>query len=334
MTVLEINIDNKNYLEEMITNYIQLPTVGNAHIEYGITNITRYLNAKKGKVSEKYWRAYFDFLFFSKNKKKYETASELYSKVLKKSPPDWRNIKIKEESSRMPNVIKIMDLKSISKERIKDFIETIKESSYSRIDFSNTDFEKEDLVSITNIKELFANIKGEKCQILGQINFCNYLEQKIKQEDNKIYWNLLLDVYQCLGNKADYETLSMDYIDKFEESVLDYNQKNILVSIEDNEQDLGILKTSKNIELNEIINLTYFLEEHLNQDKYEIEIDFNNTQFISYSALEELSKFILNNMDEIKNKNVIFKNLNQITYTSMEVMGVDFNIVNHKMIKY
>lgn len=329
-----IDVDSKNYLEEVINNYIQMPSLNNEHITYGITQMANYLNAKKGKVLEKNWRAYFDFLIFNHDLSKFEKATELYTKVLKKSPPAWREIDQKVENE-ATNIIKFSDLRTISKDKIKDFINTVKnEIAYSRIDFSNTDFENETLNNIELLHYLFSEIKGQKCQILGQINLTNFLEERIHKGASKEYWTLLLEIYQCVGNKADYETLSMDYITKFEESVLDYNAKFILSTSEEKFEELSVLTMSKEVDKSEIIQLTYFLNEKLNQEAQIIEIDFQNTQLINYSALEELSKFILNNSQIIKEKSLIFTNVNQVTLTSMEIMGIDFELVSYKMIKY
>lgn len=333
---MNIDVDSKNFLEEVVNNYIQLPTDGKAHIKYGIQQMMNLLKDKKGKVSEKNWRAYFDFLFFDNNIEKFEKAAESYTKVLKKSPPVWRETENKEENE-ATNVIKIGDLSTISKARIKDFINTVQnENSYSRIDFSNTDFTKESLEGIALMQELFHEIRGYKCQILGQINLTNFLENKIKKEnqENKEYWLLLLETYQCVGNKNDYENLSLDYITKFEESVLDYNEKYVLNDIEDAPKEINVFSMSKEVNKSEIIQMTYFLNEKLNQDKQIIEIDFINTQVINYNALEELSKYILNNASLMKNKTLLFKNVNQVLLTSMEIMGIDFDLISYKMIKY
>ena len=50
---MNIDVDSKNFLEEVVNNYIQLPTDGKAHIKYGIQQMMNLLKDKKGKVSEK-----------------------------------------------------------------------------------------------------------------------------------------------------------------------------------------------------------------------------------------------------------------------------------------
>ena len=335
MNNVDIDLNSKNFLEEVVNNYIQLPTNENEHIKYGINQMTKYLNLKKGKVLEKDWQAYFDLLFFEENHQKFEKATELYTKVTLKSPPIWRDFEVKKEHE-ATNVIKFSDLYSISKARIEDFIDTVKnELAYSRIDFSNTDFTRENKESIELLKTLFYEIQGCKCQIIGQINLTNFLENKVKEDStDQSYWLLLLAIYQCVGNRTDYENLAMEYVIKFEESVLDYKPQFVLISEENKIKQLDIMEMSKEVDKSEIVQLTYLLNEKLMQEEKMIEIDFNNTQTIYYSALEELSKFILKNSELIKEKSVFFKNVNRIVLTAMEVMGIDFNLISYKMVKY
>lgn len=186
------------------------------------------------------------------------------------------------------------------------------------------------------LKNLFYEIKGCKCQIIGQINLVKYLEKKIETDYNDLpedFWLLLLEVYQCLGNVNAYENLAFQYIEKFEKSVLDFNKKHVLIIEEEKKNENFIL--SIDVEKTEIVQLSYELSEKLNQaQQNKIEIDFEKVQLIRYSALEELSKFILEHADLLKEKDLIFKNVNQVTYTSLEIMGIDFDLVQCKMIKY
>lgn len=332
------DFDDKNFLENVINNYIQMTLPEN--INFAVKQIADLLNEKKGKVEEKNWFAYFDLLIFSNNRTKFDKATELYAKVLQKSPPSWREIQYSSNFEET-NLIKISNLSTLSAARIKDFIDIVKQgNSYSRIDFSNTQFETDEgdlsLSGVEVLKNLFYEIKGCKCQIIGQINLVKYLEKKIETDYNDLpedFWLLLLEVYQCLGNVNAYENLAFQYIEKFEKSVLDFNKKHVLIIEEEKKNENFIL--SIDVEKTEIVQLSYELSEKLNQaQQNKIEIDFEKVQLIRYSALEELSKFILEHADLLKEKDLIFKNVNQVTYTSLEIMGIDFDLVQCKMIKY
>lgn len=337
-----INVKSPNFLEELIYQYTKLPTNNREYLDFGLENLTAYLNANAGKVHEKYWRIYFDFLFFLNNYNKFEKAAELYTKVLKKSPPNWRETK-EEEFSGMNNVMKITNINHISKAKVLDFIESAK-TKYSKLDFSATHFQSEENneSSIELLRFLFHSIRGLKCQILGEVNLISFLEQEIKKNHvHQETFLLLLEIYQCVGYREKYEELALDYIDKFEESVLDYNKKYVLVNENDNDNVLDEKEfcLSEKVDKSEIIQLEQWLFNKLQKQEGQqhfdlIQIDCKNTKIIDFTALEYLAKSINNNSSVFKDKNIVFKNLAQIVYSSMEILGVDKHIVKLKLIKY
>lgn len=320
-------MQDENVYNDLILQYIKVaPPLNITEVE---SQVTTYLNKCKGVTDKKFWYILFDMLVFSENKKKYDNVSEMFMKTFNLLAPSWRKIENKQANNGV-NLLKFSTLNNVSEARIKDFIKSVKSDELSRLDFSTTQFDdqKDYQNSIKIINQLLTNIKGESVHILGQLNLIKFLENE-KRKEKKDYWELLLNLYQLVGEEKKHENLSLEYIDKFNETTPEFNEKYVAKNpITETKQSFVIPNV---IDINEMIKLIEEIKQDLTKDKSIISFNFKDVILIHYGALEELAKFSLNLQT---NKIIKLENLHQVIYSSLEIMGVDKNKIRLSLAKY
>jgi hypothetical protein len=354
-----MDIHSKTFFEDLISNYCK--TVNSPKALPETTQLLiNYLNFNKGQVDKKYWLCLFDMRHFENNKVEFSKAADLYAKTLKELPPSWVGEEIVDSTS--VNLIKIVDLNDISKTRVDDFIKDVrKRDDYSRIDFSSVSLEINEINSLEVLLYLLKTVQGEKCQIIGHSKLVKFLQDQVQNRSkNKSFWLLLFSFYQWLGQEVQYNELVDLYLQDFEETVPEYQEK-YRMNIKDianggfvdprlvlnlkgvlTKQDVIYITSyisteSENIDMKQNIlkrkNERKLLLDAKEPD--EINIDMGNVKGIQYGALEDLVNFLLQNKHLFEGKSINFNNLRQIILSSLQLVGInEFPNVSLNLIKY
>lgn len=355
--MLEVDVEDVGFYDKLLAFYAKESLKNPEFIKKTKTLLIQYMNHYKGKVEKKYWYTLFDLRYFENDKEGFEKTADLYAKTLNQLPPNW--IAPKQKNKNSVDFFKLSDLNNISKAKVEDLIkEATENNSYVRVDFSAADLENlnEDKNDLDLLIFMLRELMGTKCQIIGSMKFVRFLQNQIeKQTDYKNYWLLLFALYQLLGNQLQYEELTDLYLTKFEETVMEFKDKFVVEQSnkDPNEYDENVqeMVLKEKVEKHDLIFIEKFLkrkieeldaQEDLKSDQMvsdlkkvkTIEINFEDVKAIHYGALEDFAKLFLQYQDSLYDKKVVLKNLRQIIYSSMLMIGVDTKFVELKLYKY
>lgn len=323
----------------------------NGESEKAIAILIKHLNDTKGQAPVSAWYMLLDAYQATNQPAPFEKLSIYFSSRFKASPPSWHNIDSPDKKSNLSvgrNALSIDGIpSSVSDDKISDFISASKHTGNCRIDLSRIKISESDellLTGLTKINEVLTEIRKLKIpvQLMGDAHLIekltyivNDLENK-PEEENKIFWNLLLELYQWSGEEDLFEDLAIRYAMSYEESPPGYLTDNVVISadlqesIEDNPIDSqGRIIPETVIDQQNIDKLTKKIEEVL-RAKGSVLINFENVSRMDFYSSGTLANF-LGNLNVDKSKIVIDSPIELITLLS-EITGASsfFTVKNRK----
>lgn len=293
-------------LEDFLIELMQQPLQKNQYVNYGINKIKKIINSNKNQ-DENLWLIYLDLIKIQGDEKKYYDISKLYFKTFFKSPPEW----IKDEGKKIPKINFLKYQKGID---IKEFLS--KQHYYSTIDFSTTDFNLMEENDFKNIAFILNNTQN--CKILGGINLIKFLQDRINSENlitKEDDFLLLLSLLNYLDDEDGYNKEGLKYIYTFLKTPPDY-KINKLKNKRDKDTYLLPLLVNKT----DVVEIIMFIDEQIKNGVKIIKLNAEFCNFLSYSAIEELSKYLIMNQN-VKNL-ILFVNCSNLISLSLSTMGI------------
>ena len=289
-------------LEDFLIELMQQPLQRNQYVNYGIEKIKKIISSSK-EQEEKIWLIYLDLLKIQGEEKKFQDISRLYFKTFFKSPPEW----IKDEGKKVPKINFLKYQKGVD---LTEFLSL--QHYYSTLDFSTTDFSSIEDIDLKKIGFILQKTHG--CRILGSVNLIKFLQSKIEIENKKEDFLLLLSLLNYLDDEENYNVEALKFLKLFEKTPPDFSPKKIKKDRDSYQLPLLVNKT-------DVVDITMFIDEQIKKGVKIIKLNAEYCNFLSYSAIEELSKFLILNKSE-KNL-VIITNCSNLIGFPLSTMGID-----------
>lgn len=298
------------------------------------------LNEHSGQVDLNEWYMIFDAYQSTGQQSRFEKLALFFSSLFGISPPAWEKFsngtKNRDAMGRSALNIdgSISDLQS---EKIKDFLSASKESKTCRIDFSRIkllDNDPELEESLVRLLKMMQEIRKHKItgQIMGDMNFIDTLKEHIAyikdvkeySDKNKVYWLILLELYQWHGQEEEFDDLGFDYAMSFEESPPSYNESQVMKSLSESDEDDylnddGSIQADSIIDRQNINKLIKHIDEQIKQQE-NVVVDFKYTSRLDFYAAMELAKY-LGNLG-LDNSRIVIRHPIELIVTLLNMTGV------------
>ena len=146
------------------------------------------------------------------------------------------------------------------------------------------------------------------------VNLIKFLQSKIEVENKEEDFLLLLSLLNYLDDEENYNAEALKFLKLFEKTPPDFYPKKIKKDRDSYQLPLLVNKT-------DVVDITMFIDEQIKKGVKIIKLNAEYCNFLSYSAIEELSKFLILNKSE-KNL-VIITNCSNLIGFSLSTMGID-----------
>lgn len=154
------------------------------------------------------------------------------------------------------------------------------------------------------------------------LNFLQYMKIYNKTINKTI--NLLIDYYKLDKNKFNKEISILDEKYCIHEDI----RFNNMVNCKKNKNEIN----KKGIDIGELVNKLYNMNIWI-YENYKVNILYYNFQSYTY-FLELINKYETEYTKNNKNNNIFIENINRIYKISNEILNIEFNINNKKIIHY
>lgn len=309
--------------------------------EDALNRLRDYINENKGNVDKRYWFMLMDIYQILNDEKSFEKVALLFANSFGTSPPSWisNNDENKKSNISGKNII-ILDSKLNEEQsnNFKDFLKASKEEKFCRINASQCKFDQSDFSGILLFYKLLVDLRKNRVLsvLMGDnilLSFCKSIVEQNHRglKDDFIaheqdFWLFYLELLQWKGKKEEFEELSFEYAMKFELSPPDWDKDGVMSTEKSQEEELNNenqdFKLDKVLTYSNIDMMFDFIKDKFNSQNT-VEVDMSHVERIDFASAGSITHFVQEILSENNNKELIFKNPNEMIIILFEMLGIN-----------
>lgn len=298
------------------------------------------LNEAKGKINYKFWYMLMDIYQVLGLKNEFEQTAIAFAQIFNTSSPSWVNGDNDDKKKIIAgaNVLTLpVTLTVDSLSNLDKFWKAAKDENFCRINVSKCYFEDSTPEALNLLFNVLFNLRKQKIKsfLMGDtelIDFCKkYVYPDGKKtarkpnkaliDNQKVIWNIYLEVLMWKGRQDEFDELSMLFAEKFELSPQGWEDDGVMV-IEMQEVKEDNKELDKDINESNVGKLIQIVKDAFSEGRSCVldfsvvdKVEFSTCGTISYELREVLES------EENQDKEILLSKPNEMILTLFEMVG-------------